>query len=92
MIDTLHSRVAELVKFLKTLSDLLSCTCKVTFPVRVFFLMGVDTLVVTNAAGGLNREFEVGDIMLIRDHINLPGFSGWNPLQGPNDERCVSVC
>ncbi|KAM8935030.1 purine nucleoside phosphorylase [Lycaon pictus] len=60
---------------------------KVTFPVRVFFLMGVDTLVVTNAAGGLNREFEVGDIMLIRDHINLPGFSGWNPLQGPNDER-----
>ncbi|XP_002929555.1 purine nucleoside phosphorylase [Ailuropoda melanoleuca] len=60
---------------------------KVTFPVRVFFLMGVDTLVVTNAAGGLNPEFEVGDIMLIRDHINLPGFSGVNPLIGPNDER-----
>lgn len=64
--------------------------CKVTFPVRVFYLMGVDTLVVTNAAGGLNPEFEVGDIMLIRDHINLPGFSGVNPLMGPNDERCVS--
>ncbi|XP_004413093.1 PREDICTED: purine nucleoside phosphorylase [Odobenus rosmarus divergens] len=60
---------------------------KVTFPVRVFFLMGVDTLVVTNAAGGLNPEFEVGDIMLIRDHINFPGFSGVNPLIGPNDER-----
>ncbi|XP_045640846.1 purine nucleoside phosphorylase isoform X2 [Ursus americanus] len=60
---------------------------KVTFPVRVFFLMGVDTLVVTNAAGGLNPEFEVGDIMLIRDHINLPGLSGVNPLIGPNDER-----
>ncbi|XP_004781510.1 purine nucleoside phosphorylase [Mustela putorius furo] len=60
---------------------------KVTFPVRVFYLMGVDTLVVTNAAGGLNPEFEVGDIMLIRDHINLPGFSGVNPLMGPNDER-----
>lgn len=52
--------------------------------------MGVDTLVVTNAAGGLNPEFEVGDIMLIRDHINLPGFSGVNPLIGPNDERYIS--
>ncbi|XP_050998961.1 purine nucleoside phosphorylase [Acomys russatus] len=60
---------------------------KVTFPVRVFHLMGVKTLVVTNAAGGLNSKFEVGDIMLIRDHINLPGFSGQNPLRGPNDER-----
>uniref|UniRef100_A0A8C6RZH1 Purine nucleoside phosphorylase n=1 Tax=Nannospalax galili TaxID=1026970 RepID=A0A8C6RZH1_NANGA len=60
---------------------------KVTFPVRVFRLLGVDTLVVTNAAGGLNPDFEVGDIMLIRDHINLPGFCGQNPLQGPNDER-----
>nr|XP_001502658.3 purine nucleoside phosphorylase isoform X1 [Equus caballus] len=60
---------------------------KVTFPVRVFRLLGVDTLVVTNAAGGLNPKFEVGDIMLIRDHINLPGFSGQDPLIGPNDER-----
>lgn len=64
---------------------------KVTFPVRVFHLLGVDTLVVTNAAGGLNPSFEVGDIMLIRDHINLPGFSGQNPLRGPNDERYVSA-
>ncbi|XP_002718082.2 purine nucleoside phosphorylase isoform X2 [Oryctolagus cuniculus] len=60
---------------------------KVTFPVRVFRLLGVDTLVVTNAAGGLNPKFEVGDIMLIRDHINLPGFCGQNPLRGPNEER-----
>ncbi|CAK6432440.1 unnamed protein product [Pipistrellus nathusii] len=60
---------------------------KVTFPVRVFHLLGVDTLVVTNAAGGLNPKFEVGDIMLIRDHINLPGFCGGNPLIGPNEER-----
>ena len=60
---------------------------KVTFPVRVFRLLGVETLVVTNAAGGLNPNFEVGDIMLIRDHINLPGFSGENPLRGPNEER-----
>ena len=63
---------------------------KVTFPVRVFRLLGVEILVVTNAAGGLNPNFEVGDIMLIRDHINLPGFSGENPLRGPNDERYLS--
>lgn len=60
---------------------------KVTFPVRVFCLLGVNILVVTNAAGGLNPKFEVGDIMLIRDHINLPGFCGQNPLRGPNEER-----
>ncbi|KAM5239455.1 purine nucleoside phosphorylase [Hipposideros larvatus] len=60
---------------------------KVTLPVRVFHLLGVHTLVVTNAAGGLNPKFEVGDIMLIRDHINLPGFGGENALIGPNDER-----
>ncbi|KAL1776044.1 purine nucleoside phosphorylase [Sigmodon hispidus] len=59
---------------------------KVTFPVKVFHLLGVDMLIVTNAAGGLNPNFEVGDIMLIRDHINLPGFSGQNPLRGPNDK------
>lgn len=60
---------------------------KVTFPVRVFQLLGVDTLIVTNAAGGLNPKFEVGDIMLIRDHINLPGLCGQNPLRGPNEDR-----
>ncbi|KAG7269214.1 hypothetical protein CRUP_011853 [Coryphaenoides rupestris] len=60
---------------------------KVTFPMRVFFLLGVDTLIVTNAAGGLNDSFSVGDIMLIKDHINLPGFVGQNPLCGHNDDR-----
>ncbi|XP_054851522.1 purine nucleoside phosphorylase [Eublepharis macularius] len=60
---------------------------KVTFPVRVFSLLGVETLIVTNAAGGLNPDYKVGDIMLIRDHINMPGFAGVNPLVGPNDER-----
>ncbi|CAJ1057503.1 purine nucleoside phosphorylase 6 [Xyrichtys novacula] len=59
----------------------------VTYPVRVFFLLGVETLIVTNAAGGLNGSFSVGDIMLIKDHINMPGFAGQNPLCGHNDER-----
>ncbi|CAL8293472.1 unnamed protein product [Boreogadus saida] len=60
---------------------------KVTYPVRVFSLLGVRTLVVTNAAGGLNSSFSVGDIMLIKDHINMPGLVGNNPLCGPNDDR-----
>ncbi|XP_041961751.1 LOW QUALITY PROTEIN: purine nucleoside phosphorylase 4b [Alosa alosa] len=61
--------------------------CKVTFPVRIFKLMGVETIIVTNASGGLCEDFKVGDIMLIKDHINLPGFAGQHPLCGPNDER-----
>lgn len=61
--------------------------CKVTFPVRVFKLMGVETIIVTNASGGLCEDFKVGDIMIIKDHINLPGFAGQHPLCGPNDER-----
>ncbi|KAL4630324.1 purine nucleoside phosphorylase-like [Arapaima gigas] len=60
---------------------------KVTYPVRVFRLLGVEILIVTNAAGGLNPTFNVGDIMLIKDHINMPGFAGMNPLCGQNDER-----
>ncbi|XP_026166311.1 purine nucleoside phosphorylase-like [Mastacembelus armatus] len=60
---------------------------KVTYPVRVFFLLGVKTLIVTNAAGALNGSYKVGDFMLIKDHINMPGFAGQNPLRGHNDER-----
>lgn len=60
---------------------------QVTFPIRVFFLLGVEILIVTNAAGGLNPHFQVGDVMLIRDHISMFGMGGQNPLRGPNDER-----
>lgn len=60
---------------------------EVTFPVRVFKLLGVETLLVTNAAGGLAENYSPGDIMVIRDHVNLPGLAGLNPLLGPNEER-----
>ena len=55
-----------------------------TFPVRVMQVLGVEVLIITNAAGGLNPEFHTGDVMLITDHINLVGMGGLNPLRGPN--------
>jgi purine-nucleoside phosphorylase len=57
---------------------------QVTLPVRVFKRLGVDTLIVTNAAGAVNPEFEPGDLMLISDHLNLIGMAGLSPLRGPN--------
>lgn len=60
---------------------------QVTFPVRVMQVMGIHTLVVTNAAGGINPAFRAGDLMLITDHINLVGMAGANPLRGPNDPQ-----
>ncbi len=56
----------------------------ITMPIRVLRLLGIKTLVVTNAAGGLNPAFHVGDLMLITDHINFTGMAGYNPLRGPN--------
>ena len=56
-----------------------------TYPVRVFSLLGVRTLLVTNAAGGLNHSWRPGTIMVIRDHLNLVGMmGGGNPLIGRN--------
>ncbi len=60
---------------------------ELAFPVRVMRALGANTLIVTNAAGGLNPDYPAGALMLIRDHIFLPGMAGMNPLIGPNDER-----
>ncbi|RMF54116.1 MAG: purine-nucleoside phosphorylase [Chloroflexota bacterium] len=57
----------------------------VTFPIRVMQRIGIRTLIVTNAAGGLNPSFEAGDLMLITDHINFMGMAGIHPLVGRND-------
>lgn len=58
---------------------------QIVLPVRVMQVMGIETLIVTNAAGGLDPSFRPGELMLIRDHINLLGMGGANPLFGPND-------
>lgn len=57
---------------------------QVTFPVRVMKALGVETLLISNAAGSVNPEIEGGDLVFLRDHINLQPD---NPLRGPNDER-----
>ena len=57
---------------------------EVVFPIRVFTRMGVKAVILTNAAGGIKREFTQGRLVVISDHINLQGV---NPLTGPNDER-----
>lgn len=59
---------------------------EVVYPVRLLYTLGCDTLIVTNAAGGLVPAWQVGDIMCITNHIFLPGLAGWHPLRGPNDD------
>ncbi|NQS91110.1 MAG: purine-nucleoside phosphorylase [Chloroflexi bacterium] len=57
---------------------------QVTLPIRVMQRLGIKIVIVTNAAGGVNQEFEPGNPMLILDHLNLLGMAGTNPLRGPN--------
>jgi purine-nucleoside phosphorylase len=56
----------------------------ITLPVRVMRRLGIDTLILTNAAGAIKPEYQPGDVMLLTDHINLIGMAGLNPLRGPN--------
>jgi purine-nucleoside phosphorylase len=57
---------------------------QITLPVRVMLRLGLEMMIVTNAAGGINPDFVPGDVMLITDNLNLVGMSGANPLMGPN--------
>lgn len=57
---------------------------QVTFGVRLFKMLGINNVLITNSAGGINPNFNAGDLMLIEDHLNLMGF---NPLMGENDDR-----
>lgn len=60
---------------------------QVTMPVRVMQCLGIEILIVTNAAGAINPDYLPGDVMLISDHLNLTGMTGLNPLIGPNLEE-----
>jgi purine-nucleoside phosphorylase len=57
---------------------------QVTFPMRVLGRLGIETVILTNAAGGINSNYQIGDLVLLSDHINSLGF---NPLIGPNEPR-----
>lgn len=57
---------------------------EIGFPVRVMQRLGIEIFIVTNAAGGINQSYEPGDVMLIKDHLNLLGMAGESPLRGPN--------
>jgi purine-nucleoside phosphorylase len=59
----------------------------VTLPIRVMKRLGIETLIITNAAGGVNPDFHPGEVMLITDHLNFMGMTGANPLMGPNLEE-----
>jgi len=60
---------------------------QISFPIKVMRMLGVELVMVTCAAGGIDPDFSVGDVMIIKDHISFPVMGGFTPLIGPNDER-----
>jgi purine-nucleoside phosphorylase len=60
---------------------------QVTFPIRVLRALGCETVILTNAAGGLHADWSVGDLMCLTDQIFFPGMAGHHPLRGENDDR-----
>jgi len=60
---------------------------QITFPVRVMAALGVKVLILTNTCGALNNDYSVGDFVIVKDHINIFGMTGMNPLVGLNDKR-----
>jgi purine-nucleoside phosphorylase len=60
---------------------------QVGLPIRVMKRLGIETVIITNAAGAINPKFEPGDLMMLTDHINLIGMTGQSPLRGPNLEE-----
>ncbi|XP_030764309.1 purine nucleoside phosphorylase-like [Sitophilus oryzae] len=60
---------------------------EITKPIRIMKLLGVEGLFITNSAGGLNPQYKVGDVMILKDHFNFLSFGGENPLRGPNDDN-----
>jgi purine-nucleoside phosphorylase len=62
-------------------------TAVCTLPIKVFKLLGVKIVILTNAAGGVNPAYKVGDLMILKDHISYPSLALQHPLVGPNDER-----
>ena len=63
------------------------CAAVCTIPIKVFKFLGVRLMILTNAAGGLNQNYKVGDLMLIKDHLSYPLLTLNHPLVGPNDAR-----
>jgi purine-nucleoside phosphorylase len=61
---------------------------QVTFPMRVLGALGVQAVILTNAAGGIQDGYSIGQLVALSDHIN---FMGWNPLTGPNEPRFASI-
>ncbi|MCJ1307884.1 hypothetical protein MMC25_001532 [Agyrium rufum] len=87
LFGTLGKQKSPVVLMVGRVQSVTTNASDVTLPVRVMRLLGVETLIVTNAAGGLNDTYKVGDIVILNDHLNIAGFAGNHPLRGPNDDR-----